>query len=80
MLCRVGTARLCQASNRMKCQLVSERRWQVTIALTSGTAAGVSVARQREESEFGVGLLDGNVRLLTERIGTAHKKRGANDC
>jgi hypothetical protein len=64
----------------MKCQLVSERRWQAAIALTSGTAAGVSVARQRERSEFGVGLLDDNVRMSTERIGPAHKKRGTKGC
>jgi hypothetical protein len=68
MLCRVGTARLCQASNRMECQLVSDRRWKVAIALTSGTAAGVSVTRQRGKSGFGVGLLDDNVGLSTERM------------
>jgi hypothetical protein len=79
-LCRVGTARLCQAGNRMKCQLVSERRWQAAIALTSGTAAGVSVARQRGKSEFGVDLLDDNVRMSAERIGPAHKKRGTKGC
>lgn len=67
MLCRVGVARLCQAESRMSDCLQSIRRREAAIALTSGTTAGVSLARHGECG--GVSFIQNNTfRILSQMI------------
>lgn len=67
MLCRVGVARLCQAENRMSDLLLSIRRWQAAIALTSGTTAGVSLARHGECGNVAV-VYNNILRTLSQMV------------